>query len=119
MIEVHLDQGQSTVGGLVRASIAWQHDKDPHDVTVELRWYTEGRGDTNSAIADRVVVDRAQGPIPPSLEATLTVPTNGPITYDGVMIRVRWQVRATLGIRWGRDPRAEVPLLVRPYVDLV
>ena len=119
MITLEIDRRVAVVGDTLRARASWQHDKTPKEVRVELRWYTEGRGDTNSAVADRVVVDRAQGPIPPSLEATLTVPTNGPITYDGVMIRVRWQVRATLGIRWGRDPRAEVPLLVRPYVDLV
>lgn len=116
MIEVHTDTHATTVGGLVRARVRWQHDKAPTEVRIELRWFTEGRGTTNSATVDRVVVDAAQGPIPPEVEATLTVPTAGPLTYDGVLVRVRWEVRATLDVSWARDPVESVPLVVHPYV---
>lgn len=116
MIHVQTDQSQLAVGEQVRALVSWQHEGAPVDLKVQLRWYTEGRGDTNAGIVDEIVYAATQGPIPPQVEATFTIPTTGPVTYDGHLIRVRWHVRAVLGLKWKRDPKGEAPLIVVPHV---
>ncbi|HUG83007.1 MAG TPA: hypothetical protein VMM13_00500 [Euzebya sp.] len=113
-VGVSVDRHQVTVGQPVRALIGWQHDGEPEGVRIELRWYTEGRGDVNAAV---VAVHRQTpelGPIPPQIEAVLLVPPGGPASYDGQMIRVRWEVRGIIELKWKRDPSFAVPLVVGP-----
>ena len=116
MIVLETDRRVAVVGDVVRARASWQHGKAPKEVRVELRWYTEGRGTRNRGVVDRVVHTADAGPIPPVIEAVLTVPREGPVTYDGSMIRIRWEVHATVDVAWARDPDQSVPLVVRPGV---
>ncbi|CAN5232497.1 hypothetical protein BH23ACT9_BH23ACT9_12690 [soil metagenome] len=46
----------------------------------------------------------------------LQIPSAGPASYDGQMIRVRWEVRGTLELKWKRNPSATAHLLVVPAV---
>lgn len=82
-------------------------------VRVGLGWYTEGRGDTDAMTVAEfdVAVDEfgiADGRV------ELPVPSNGPISYDGSLIRVRWRIRARTDIAIGIDQRSEAEVLVVP-----
>jgi hypothetical protein len=114
LIEVTVDQPRLHVGSPVRALMRWQADRDPEAVRLELRWVTEGRGDTDSAVVTSHRHGPELGPVPPVVEAVLAVPPSGPVTYDGHMIRVRWEVRGVLELRWAVDPTAACPILVLP-----
>lgn len=115
-IQLQLESGEVTVGQQVRARVSWQHQSSPASLRVELQWFTEGRGDTDVGTVDQLVLSADQGPIPPVVEAALTVPMAGPASYDGQLIRIRWRVRARLDLRWKLDPTAEAHLVVLPYV---
>lgn len=116
MITVQTETPQVAVGQQVRATVSWQHDSTPADLRVELQWFTEGRGDRDAGTVDRVEYTAEQGPIPPIVEVQFAVPASGPASYEGRMIRIRWQVKATLGLKWKRDPTGTAPLVVVPAV---
>lgn len=114
MISASLDRAQVIVGGTVRVSGSWQSQKPPRAVRIELRWETEGRGTTDGESVDSSVLDSSHGTLPPVFDTQLQVPSHGPASYDGSLIRVRWFVRVRLDVPWAGDPKEDLPLLVLP-----
>ncbi len=82
-------------------------------VRISLRFYTEGRGDT-----DQKTVEEAELPVDQYGMAKgtirLTVPIKGPISYDGPHIRVRWEIVAQTDIKFGIDQKSSAEVLVVP-----
>ena len=82
-------------------------------VRLRLRYRTEGRGST-----DRVSVDEAtfpadnHGRIDSAFE--LAVPAQAPVSYDGTLIRVIWEIQVTVDIKHEIDDRGAAPVLVLP-----
>lgn len=116
VIQLSCDRHEVRCTEVVRVLLGWHADRQPEAVRIELRWRTEGRGDRNSGVGAVHRHGPEQGPIPPQLEAALRVPGDGPVSYDGQMIRVIWEVRAVLEMRLRTDPSAAVPLQVLPAV---
>ena len=114
MISVSVDRRELIVGQQVRVQGSWQADRQPKAVKVELRWQTEGRGTTDHRVADGVRFEDQGAGLQPVFETVLTVPREGPVSYQGSLIRVRWMVRVSLEVSWARDPREEVELTVVP-----
>ncbi len=82
-------------------------------VRIELGWSTEGRGDTDSdTVASLVIPVDEFGMANARVE--LPVPANGPISYDGALIRVRWELSAQTDIKLGVDQRSSAEVLVVP-----
>jgi hypothetical protein len=106
-------RGRLTRGGQLGGLVPAGGEARVRRVLLELVVRTEGRGTTyrNTVGRQEFPVDqwgRADGPF------TLEVPAAGPISYDGRLIRVLWEVEARVDIAWGRDRRLRVPLLVVP-----
>ncbi len=82
-------------------------------VRLELGFTTEGRGDTDSAM-----VHHQEFPVDGwgrlAVHFQVPVPSGGPISYDGRLIRLRWELTATVMIKRAIDRRLEVPVLVIP-----
>ena len=121
-LDVAVERGIVEVGGTVsgRLRLAGELDDLASDsnqrvraVRVSLGYTTEGRGDTDArAITElEFPVDQYGG-----VEATfdLSVPRQGPISYDGRLIRVRWDVEARVDVKLRRDPTTHIPVLVIP-----
>jgi hypothetical protein len=81
---------------------------DPADIrAVELSvlWYTEGKGDEDLAVHyfERLT---AEDEGPPTLHELrrfeVTLP-NSPLSYEGVLIKIRWCVRLRVFLRQGKD----------------
>lgn len=108
---------RATVTGMV----SWDSPKPTkiRSLTVELRWRTEGRGDTDQASAARQ--ELAKGQLPPGQHRwpfQLALPPEGPITYEGHLIRIIWELRAFLDVARGPDLEFTVPVTVLPDYDL-
>lgn len=122
-LRVAMDNDRTTVGDSFRGR-ASVRSLDPGAATdqdieqlrglkVALRFFTEGRGDTDahtvSAIElpafDYRTADQA---------FEIVVPPHSPISYDGRLIRVRWEVEVSLDIKRRTDPVVVVPVLVIP-----
>jgi len=84
---------------------------DPADIrAVELSvlWFTEGKGDEDLSVHyfERLTADDTQ-PALHELRRFQTVLPNSPLSYEGVLVRIRWCVRVRVFLRQGRDFVAE------------
>jgi len=115
VIEIDLVTDVVECGDTVAAVARWApEEKPPRGIDVELTYHTEGRGDTDRKVVARARHDVTEGESGGELPVELTVPLEGPITYDGRLIRVIWSVTASLDMRMARDPSASHPLTVFP-----
>ena len=84
---------------------------DAKAIEASVIWYTVGKGDEDLAVHHfvrqttdaGVVVDLRR---PQRLRATLP---SSPLSYDGVIVKVRWCVRVRLFPARGRELVAEIP----------
>lgn len=80
---------------------------------ISLEMKTEGRGDTDTrnVASAEIPVDRfgaARGDI------VLAVPIDLPISYDGRLLRVVYEVTIRTDTQLGLDPKVEIPVVVVP-----
>jgi hypothetical protein len=85
---------------------------DPADIrAVELSvlWFTEGKGDEDLSVHyfERLTADDTQPAALHELRRFQTVLPNSPLSYEGVLVRIRWCVRVRVFLRQGRDFVAE------------
>lgn len=121
-LNVTLEATQAEVGASFRGRAVHRGwDGGPLDesrsrvrgVRVELRYQTEGRGTTaRDTVATIELPADDNGNVGATFE--LPVPSTGPISYDGKLIRVLWEVKATVDVKHRRDAHVEVPVLVVP-----
>jgi hypothetical protein len=117
VINIELRDAVVALGGTVRGQVQWDPDaKPPESVTVELRFRTEGRGTEDGRVVAGTERTFSGDPTmtAPWLEFEFEVPADAPITYEGNLIRIIWEVEAGLDVPWARDPKASVGLTVLP-----
>jgi hypothetical protein len=82
-------------------------------VRARLQYRTEGRGTTNGASVDEVTLAADEfGRVNSAFE--LVVPAQAPISYDGLLIRLIWEIEAVVDIRSRIDTTQRYPVLVLP-----
>lgn len=84
-------------------------------ITASLSWKTHGRGNTDEHSAKSITLhegDLYHGQTL-TLDFELELPAEGPITYDGHYVNVRWNVVLRVDIPWATDvfERAEITVL--------
>ncbi len=101
MINVRLEKTEIIVGETLSGTLIWQTSdgsETPKNASVSIRWYTEGRGNTNHETVQELLLDPNQlisfqrSPLPFSFQ----IPYDGPITYNGSLIRVIWQLEVSI-----------------------
>ncbi len=79
--------------------------QSPQAVEVSVLWYSEGKGDEDLAVHEFWRKDADSGdlgdPRRPSRFST-TLPQS-PLSYDGLIVKIRWCVRVRVIFRRGRD----------------
>lgn len=81
---------------------------DPVDlraVELSVLWYTEGKGDEDLAVHyfERLTADDAEPPTLHELRRFEVTLPNSPLSYEGVLIKIRWCVRLRVFARQGKD----------------
>ncbi len=115
MIELDATTDVVECGDTVRGVVRWApEEKMPRGIDVLLGYHTEGRGDTDRKVMARARHDIVEGEAGGELPFELVAPTDGPITYDGRLMRVIWTVTARLDMRLARDPSAVEVITVFP-----
>ena len=122
MIEIQLDQTSISVGDELSGSFIWQptNNKNPRNAKISIRWYTEGRGSRDSQTVnqikmDSITISSSQGePIPFGME----VPYQSPITYNGSLLRVIWELEVRVGVSgmMPRNDKQKIQFQVNPRV---
>jgi hypothetical protein len=111
-LHVRVDTPVVECGGEVVGTVGWTVAGDGHrGLRLELRYRTEGRGDRDSASPVRLAL-----PAQPSgsMPFRLAVPQGGPISYQGKLIRVIWEVALVVDRPLQSDDVEAVPVTVFP-----
>lgn len=96
MIDLRLVRDEVPAGGAVEAQILWTPHKQtqPKKAIAKLQWRTEGRGSSDTQVVEQIQLDThlfTRG-VPSQIPIRLSVPSAGPISYNGSLIRIIWEV---------------------------
>jgi hypothetical protein len=91
MIHLAFDQ-TVTVGSCLEGTLTYEQPLK--QATVELRWYTEGRGSCDRQTIQSLTLNPEKTFTGEPLHFELQIPDDGPITYNGALLRILWEVRA-------------------------
>ncbi len=111
-MRVTLDAPVTECGEVLAGTATWGPlAQVPRRLVVRLCWVAEGQGDTHRRHLAQVAFDGSPSGSEPF---ELAVPPEGPITYDGNLFKVRWEVELRLDRRLRADPSVAVPVTVLP-----
>lgn len=109
---IDLDTDVGECGDVVTGTVRWGPlDSAPRSIRVGLRYWTEGRGNTDS---ETVAEIRLDGSTTGSGRFELPVPATGPISFDGSLIRVLWEIELRIDRRMRTDPDVSHPVTILP-----
>ncbi len=109
LISIRLEGGQRQFRPGEQLRCEYQLDAvDPADVqSVEasVLWHTEGKGDEDLGVHffERLVPSDVEGEDLCALRRLATVLPKSPLTYAGVLVKVRWCVRIRAFLRRGKE----------------
>lgn len=95
-ISLMLDEEKVAAGDRLSGKLSCAIKTPPKEAKVELRWYTEGRGTPDSQVVDTYLLDPQQLTIGVPLAFSVATPAEGPITYNGSLLRILWEVRVSI-----------------------
>lgn len=104
---IHVELPGSVAPGKVlegRVKARTESGKAPRGLVVVAGWRTEGRGRRDAHDAVTVRLDAGGGAEwPVDGEVRIPIPAEGPVSFDGELVRIVWELRIRLDIPWGRD----------------
>ena len=116
MIEIRFKRDEVRLGEDVAGTVTWipEKDKPPKEIKAVLRWRTEGRGDTDIEEAATAIFHVATPMVgkPETMNFNLRLPELGPVTYDGDLLRLIWEVHVRVDLPWAIDEKYAAPIRV-------
>jgi hypothetical protein len=101
-LSLELTQKQYEVGESVLGKLEWKGStREVKEIQVGLRWHTTGRGDLSQEIVVRESVGDRIVTSSNSYDFSVLIPVGSPISYDGKLIRIIWEVFGTYTTRQG------------------
>lgn len=93
MIELRVDGGRLDFapGAVLRGTVEWTGDVAPDAVELRLLWYTEGRGDRDVGVVDRM---RIEAPAAVGSSAFRFDLPSGPWSCSGRLVSIGWMLEA-------------------------
>jgi hypothetical protein len=88
-------------------------------VELSVLWYTEGKGDEDLGVHHferRTDEDEDPAPLTELRKFSVTLP-NSPLSYEGVLIKLRWCVRVRVFLKSGRNYFGELPFRLGTVPD--
>ncbi|HJT77192.1 MAG TPA: hypothetical protein VJ739_08320 [Gemmataceae bacterium] len=84
---------------------------DVNALEVSVLWYTEGKGDEDLGVHHFERLGGTEdGPLDVAASRRLSVRLpNSPLSYDGVLIKIRWCVRVRVFLPGGKEWLGEAP----------
>ena len=97
-ISLILNEDIVAAGDRISGKLAYPTQTVPKEAKVELLWYTEGRGTCDRKIIDTLSLDPKQLALGLPLPFTLQTPYEGPISYNGALLRILWSVKVSIAL---------------------
>ena len=91
-----LDQEVVRAGDRLSGKLSYPTQTLPKQVTVELLWRTEGRGTRDRQTIDTCSINPQQLTLGLPIPFTVQTSYEGPVTYNGSLFRIIWEIKATV-----------------------
>lgn len=113
MIRLELEQDAVVNGDHLRGNAEWTTEgKQPRKFEVICRWRVEGKGRKYEEVVD-LELDVSPG-AHASLPFDFEIPMVGPLSYDGKLFRIVWEIVARADLPLAFDEEQTKPFTVRP-----
>lgn len=114
---IRIDDAIAEIGSAFTGSVTY--DPEPgaaervRGLVLQLRWKTQGQGDTDTRALDEVRVPTLPGG---AIDSTWSVPIplSEPISYHGRLMAIEWELTATLDVKRRIDPNWSMRVVVVP-----
>jgi hypothetical protein len=107
MITIKLDEETVPAGGFLSASVDWYGDRAVRRIIVAAQWETKGEGNAVWGVGRSTILK------PPGGKVRLMIPHEGPITFEGTLVKIVWKLRVQVD-QPGFDEFGEVEFKVEP-----
>ena len=119
MIRVELSQEKVRNGDSLTGRVVWTASgkKQPRKIEAICRWRIEGKGRRKETIVDQELGLDVESRSEVSVPFDFTIPLPGPLSYDGKLFRVVWEVvgRADLPFAIDEVEAKEFAVAPRPW----
>lgn len=92
MIHIYLDSDTLEVGEKLSGSCLWTptSEEGKKNLNLTIGWRTEGRGDV-----DKETIYEIEIPASARTYFSCQIPITGPVSYDGNLLRIIWEIVVT------------------------
>ena len=111
MIGIAVDQEEVAVGQLLTGNIMWSGPGGVASCVVTLEWRTEGVGNPRFAIVKQIKQSASGTDVVPF---RMKIPNEGPVTFSGTNLSVRWRLSAEVRPERGTMEQVENEVHVVP-----
>jgi len=117
MIRVELKNDRLAVGERVAGQAVWNSSgsKQPRKIEVICRWRIEGKKKAESLL-DSATEENIEGRAQVAVPFDFKVPFAGPVSYDGKLFRVVWEIVANVDLPFATDETDTKVITVTPAV---
>jgi hypothetical protein len=119
MIRVELSQEKSLNGDSLTGRVVWTASgkKQPRKIEAICRWRIEGKGRRKETIVDQELALDVDSRTEVSVPFDFDIPLHGPLSYDGKLFRVIWEIvgRADLPFAIDEVETKAFTVLPRPW----
>src|SRR2546426_3087385 len=94
VIRIELSQEKVRNGDSLTGRVVWTASgkKQPRKIEAICRWRIEGKGRKKETIVDQELGLDVESRSEVSVPFDFTIPLNGPLSYDGKLFRVVWEI---------------------------
>jgi hypothetical protein len=103
MIRIVLSEQKVRNGEHLRGNVTWRAEgsKTPRKLDVVCRWRIEGKGKSRQEVVGSA---GSENPMPEMvISFDFEIPIHGPLSYDGKLLRIIWEVFANADLPMARD----------------
>ena len=97
MIRIALSEQKVRNGEHLKGTVTFEGSKTPRKIEVACRWRIEGRGRSREEVVGSTESQAMTVPF------DFEIPKEGPLTYDGKLLRIIWEVAANADLPMARD----------------
>ncbi|MCA1993075.1 MAG: hypothetical protein LDL41_13715 [Coleofasciculus sp. S288] len=112
MLYLTLKDSVVELGKSVTGQVTWQSSQPSQPLTVKLGWHTEGRGSKQKQTVVTLELGQLSASDVRSFQCHL--PREVPVSFDGKLFRVIWELRAEVRVGILGSKKQTVPIRVIP-----
>ncbi|KAB8139979.1 hypothetical protein F8S13_25860 [Chloroflexia bacterium SDU3-3] len=115
MFFIQINDPYVQVGNTVQGTVEWRSSGTvPRAIIIAAAWRTEGRGDVSLGKAGelRVPYDPSRPLSGVPIPFAFDIPAEGPVSYDGKMLRIIWEIVAQADLPMMADEKSALAFRV-------